>query len=294
MNKDDRKISQKDLEGIFTEELARLPDIRSWVINENGERGLSLIVCRFRWRGGRGDGAQDRQRHARAFPELSNVVSNSALDRPEVRFRPRPDIAAELGVSTEDHFGSVRIATIGDVDANLAKFNAGDRQIPIRVQLDDEGARQPAVSRSAEGPHRPGRRRAALSVADVRDAARARRDRPLRPQRRVIIGADLVGNDALGDAVARGLKLPEAKNLPAGVELQAVRRCRNDGRGLRELRQCHGRRHHDGLRRAGPAVRQLPAADHHPVLAAAVDRRRDRRAGRHRPGRSACRSSSAS
>jgi multidrug efflux pump subunit AcrB len=38
------------------------------------------------------------------------------------------------------------------------------------------------------------------------------------------------------------------------------------------------RRPDDGLCGAGAAVRHLPAADHHPVLAAALDRRRDRRA----------------
>ena len=30
----------------------------------------------------------------------------------------------------------MRIATIGDIPANLAKFRDGDRLIPIRVQLD--------------------------------------------------------------------------------------------------------------------------------------------------------------
>ena len=105
-----------------------------------------------------------------------------------------------------------------------------------------------------------------------------------------VIGADLVGDVAARQGGRRGcMALPAAKNLPAGRRDQAVRRRRDHGRGVRELRQGHGRRHHDGLRRAGAAVRQLPAADHHPVLAAAVDRRRHRRAGHHRPSRSACR-----
>ncbi len=101
--------------------------------------------------------------------------------------------------------------------------------------------------------------------------------------RRVLIGADLVGNAPLGNAVdardgAAGGQEPAGRRRD-----QAVRRRRDHGRGVRELRQGHGRRHHDGVRRAGAAVRQLPAADHHPVLAAAVDRRRHRGAGHHRP-----------
>ena len=33
---------------------------------------------------------------------------------------------------------AIRVATIGDIGANLAKFNAGDRLVPIRVQLDEQ------------------------------------------------------------------------------------------------------------------------------------------------------------
>ncbi len=67
----------------------------------------------------------------------ATCVTNSALDRPELRFRPREAVAAELGVSTEALSEAIRIATIGDISANLAKFNVGDRQVPIRVQLDE-------------------------------------------------------------------------------------------------------------------------------------------------------------
>ena len=44
-------------------------------------------------------------------------------------------MAAELGLTTETISEAVRIATIGDIGANLAKFDVGERQVPIRVQL---------------------------------------------------------------------------------------------------------------------------------------------------------------
>ena len=59
----------------------------------------------------------------------------AGLDRPEVQIVPRTDDAARYGISTDQISEAVRVATIGDIDANLAKFNAGDRLIPIRVQL---------------------------------------------------------------------------------------------------------------------------------------------------------------
>ena len=49
---------------------------------------------------------------------------------------PKPQVAADLGVSTEALSDTIRVATLGDIDANLAKFNAGDRLIPIRVELE--------------------------------------------------------------------------------------------------------------------------------------------------------------
>ena len=74
---------------------------------------------------------------AKRIPLLANVVSTAELDRPELRVVPITDIAAELGVSTEAISEAVRIATIGDIGANLAKFDVGERQVPIRVQLEE-------------------------------------------------------------------------------------------------------------------------------------------------------------
>ena len=43
----------------------------------------------------------------------------------------------------------MRIATIGDIGANLAKFDVGDRQVPIRVQLDEKARENRQLSRSS-------------------------------------------------------------------------------------------------------------------------------------------------
>src|SRR5258705_3341825 len=74
------------------------------------------------------------------IPLIANVISETSLDRPELRIQPRADLAARLGVSTESLSQTIRVATIGDVGPALAKFDAGDRQVPIRGQLQD-GAR---------------------------------------------------------------------------------------------------------------------------------------------------------
>ena len=57
------------------------------------------------------------------------------LQRPELIIEPRADLAASLGVTTSSLSQAIRIATIGEIDQNAARFSLSDRQIPIRVML---------------------------------------------------------------------------------------------------------------------------------------------------------------
>jgi multidrug efflux pump subunit AcrB len=218
-DKGERKVTQRELEHVFTAELAKLPDVRAWVINENGQRALSLLVT----------GSDDAAVSAAApkiisemqkIPELANVVANSALDRPEIRFIPRSDVAADLGVSTEALSEVIRIATIGDVDANLAKFNAGDRQVAIRVQLDERARTDRQMLEALKIRTGAGSAVPLVTVASIETgqgpSSIDRYDR----QRRIIIGADLVGTDALGKALQQVMELPVVKSLPPTVQLR--------------------------------------------------------------------------
>jgi multidrug efflux pump subunit AcrB len=157
---------------------------------------------------------------AKRIPLIANVVSTAELDRPELRVVPISDVAADLGVSTEAISEAVRIATIGDIGANLAKFDVGDRQVPIRVQLDEKARadRQTLESlkvATATGVTVPLSAVARFELAQGPTAI-DRYDRT----RRVLVGADLVGSAPLGKAVDMMLKLPAAKDLPPGVELR--------------------------------------------------------------------------
>jgi hydrophobe/amphiphile efflux-1 (HAE1) family protein len=217
--RDTRKLSQAQIKAEITQSLAQVPDIRFWFLQDNGQRQIALVVS------GR-DGAAvshaaaEMTSQAKRIPLIANVVSTAELDRPELRVVPMGDIAAELGVSTEAISEAVRIATIGDIGANLAKFDVGERQVAIRVQLEDgaRGNRQMLENLKV----------ATLSGATVPLSAVARFELGQGPtaidrydrMRRVLIGADLVGKAPLGEAVARLLALPAAKNLPAGVEIK--------------------------------------------------------------------------
>jgi multidrug efflux pump subunit AcrB len=217
-HKSKRSLSQKELEAAILADFAAVPDIRSWVLNENGQRGLSLLVT------GEDpkqvvDVAARLQSEMRQLPILQGVVSTAALERPEIRISPRNDLAADLGVSTDTIAETVRVATIGDVGANLAKFNVGDRQVPIRVQIEDRFRSDTGVLESLKVPTARGGAVPLAVVADIGFAQGPsgidRYDRV----RRVALEADLYGTDALGEAVQQVLNLPTARSLPPGVRI---------------------------------------------------------------------------
>jgi multidrug efflux pump subunit AcrB len=77
----------------------------------------------------------------RALPEVRDVRIRGDLPRPEIVVHPRLDIAAQLGVSVQSISETIRIATLGDLPQNGAKFSLIDRQIPIRVSLIESARR---------------------------------------------------------------------------------------------------------------------------------------------------------
>ncbi len=219
IHKSEREASQKDLQLRIGAMLADQPDIRYWFLKDNGQRDLSLIVA--------GpdidvinDTANQIASEMRAIPIIENPMSTAELERPELRVEPKRQVAADLGVSTEALSETIRVATMGDIDANLAKFNAGDRLVPIRVELDEAARSHVGLLQELRVPTGAGATTPLSVVADFSishgPTAINRFDRT----RRVTIEGDLRGDAALGDAVAAIHALPTAKNLPPGVEIR--------------------------------------------------------------------------
>ncbi|MGB3487267.1 MAG: efflux RND transporter permease subunit [Xanthobacteraceae bacterium] len=229
--KSDRKITQRELELSIGKELENVPDIRYWFLDENGLRAISLVVT------GSDSNivanvASELANQMKRIPLIANVISETALDRPELRIQPRADLAARLGVSTESLSETIRVATIGDVGPALAKFDAGDRQVPIRVQLEDSARGDLNVLEQLRVPLGGGRGGVPLSVvADVTldqgPTSISRYDR----ERQATVAADLVGTAALGDALKAIYELPVMKSLPKNVRVNQS----GDAESLNEL-----------------------------------------------------------
>jgi multidrug efflux pump subunit AcrB len=217
--KEERDLRQKQIESRIVDMVRDMPDMRFFVLNENGQRGLSMIVS--------GpdqqvviDTAIKLEREMRTIPTLESVSSTAPLNRPEIRIVPKPALAAELGVSTDVLAETVRVGTIGDVGANLAKFDAGDRQVPIRVQLPESVRADRTMLEVLKVPAKNGAAVPLSAVADIEigqgPTAIDRYDRTLR----VALEGDLRGTDALGPVMEAIRNLPTARNLPPGVELK--------------------------------------------------------------------------
>ncbi|MHB8528457.1 MAG: efflux RND transporter permease subunit, partial [Caulobacteraceae bacterium] len=136
---------------------------------------------------------------------------------PEVVVRPRADEAARLGVSATTIAEAARIATVGDIDANVAKLDQGERRIPIRVRLPEPDRANLAVIRNLRLPTASGGTTTLDSVADVSfQAGPAEIDRFDR-KRNLTVDADLTGGAQLGDILPRVQRLPIMRHLPPGV-----------------------------------------------------------------------------
>ncbi|GAC1341323.1 MAG: efflux RND transporter permease subunit [Acetobacteraceae bacterium] len=219
VHKSQRSRTQKQVEGDLSGVLAEIPDVRGWYVNDRGGRELTIALLATNPPAL--DGAVAKLESAmRRLPGFGNVAPSAGVERPEIRVQPRGEEAARFGVSTEMISDAVRIATIGDISANLAKFRDGDRMIPIRVQVDtalrgSQSALETMAVQGATGLSVP-----LLAVADISlgqgPASIERYDRV----RGVYMGADLASGVALGAAVQQMLALPEAHNFPPGVYLK--------------------------------------------------------------------------
>ena len=217
--KNTRARSQKQVDIAIRAILHAEPDIRFWALREGGQRDVTLIVSGPD-KAVVADTAARLQREAAGIPHLVNVLSTAPLDRTEIRIRPKAGVAADLGVSTDLIAETVRVGTIGDIGANLAKFNTIDRQVPIRVQLPERLRGDLSQLETLKVPVKGGGAVPLSTVADLSlgrgPTAIDRYDRAIR----VALEADMEGSDALGSLIAAILDLPTAKTLPAGVTIR--------------------------------------------------------------------------
>ncbi len=144
------------------------------------------------------------------------------LQRPELIIRPRMDLAASLGVTTASLSQAIRIATLGEIDQNSAKFSLSDRQIPIRVILPKSSRRDLSTIENLPVPTAAGGSVPLSRVAAISFGAGPTQIQRYNQSRRVVVGADLGPDAVSGPVMTEIRKLPVMQNLPQGVSSTPV------------------------------------------------------------------------
>ncbi len=144
------------------------------------------------------------------------------LRRPEIIITPNEQLAAELGVSTLALSQAIRIATLGEIEQNAAKFSLSDRQIPIIVKLGEEARGRMSTIENLPVQTVSGGTVPLSRVADIRFGSGPTTIQRFNQNRRVFIGADLASGVLRGNAQEQIDALPTLQNLPQGVIRDAV------------------------------------------------------------------------
>ncbi len=157
------------------------------------------------------------QSQMRGVEGIADPRPATAPSGPELVVRPRMDEAARLGVSSAAIASATRVATAGDIDANVPKLDEGERRIPIRVRLPREDRSDLSVIKNLRLPTAAGGVTTLDSVADVSFQAGPAEINRFDRKRDITMIADTTGDTQIGDAQAKVNALPIMRALPPGV-----------------------------------------------------------------------------
>ena len=198
--------------------LAPIADIRVLKLNDRGERDIAFNFL-SKNEEELNEAVAILEAKLRTLPELANASAEGALPRPELQIRPRSDEAARLGITAEQIAQTVRVATIGDIDAALPKIALDNRLIPIRVQASLDLRTDLAAIRALKIRTSTGQAVPLSSVADIDYSEGVSSIKRNDRNRFVTIGAGLPQGVALDTATAAFRNAVDNANLPASVRL---------------------------------------------------------------------------
>jgi multidrug efflux pump subunit AcrB len=221
--KKDRKVTSTEFQRNLSPTLAAIPDARVSFQSQNGggpdpdSRDIMLYL-------GGDDPVQLTQVANRITKEMETVPGlraprvGSNMAQPEITIKPRFDLAADLGVTTAALSQTIRIATLGDIEQNSAKFSLSDRQVPITVSLSENSRRDIETLKNLPVPTSHGGSVPLKAVAEIGFGSGPTTINRSNQLRRLAVGADLAPGVVEGDVWAKVNELPSVKNLPQGVQ----------------------------------------------------------------------------
>ncbi|MEO5774767.1 MAG: efflux RND transporter permease subunit [Sphingomicrobium sp.] len=221
--KKDREVKSTEFERNLGPKLSAIPDARVNFQSQNG--------------GGPGGGGRDVVLYLggndpdlllatankiademATIPELRAPRAMGDLVRPEITIKPRFDLAADLGVTTTALSQTIRIATLGDIAQNSAKFSLADRQVPITVSISENARRDLSVLENLPVPTSNGGSVPLKAIADIGFGSGPTTVQRTNQIRRIAVGADFAPNVVASEAWKKINALPTVAKLPDGVQ----------------------------------------------------------------------------
>ncbi|MEL7729929.1 efflux RND transporter permease subunit [Citromicrobium bathyomarinum] len=222
----DRERKSYQFERELAPELAKIPDARVRFQSQQGGGGGSGRDITVMLAGS--DPAVLEETASQLVEQMKGLDTLVAprieadLNRPELIIQPRPDLAADLGVSTAALSQTIRIATLGEIEQNAAKFSLSDRQIPITVKLPESSRESLTTIENLPVPTLGGNTVPLSRVADISFGSGPTAIQRYNQSRRVLVGADLAQGVVSGTAREQIDGLPALQDLPQGVTRDAV------------------------------------------------------------------------
>ena len=218
--KEDRDKKSVEFERDLAPTLAQIPDARVRFASQSGGfgsgRDITVMLA--------GSDPDLLEETAATLVEQMKGIDllvapriSADINRPELIIEPRPDLAAELGVTTAAISQTIRIATLGEIEQNAARFSLSDRQIPIRVKLPEQSRESLTTIENLPVQTRNGGSVPLARVANISFGSGPTTIQRYNQNRRVLVGADLGQGVIKGDAQKLIDELPILQDLPQGV-----------------------------------------------------------------------------
>ena len=215
-----RDRSSFEITDELSELLSDIKDLRLFVLSEDGTRDLTISVL--------GDDVERVSAAAKslvsamnALPQIEGASSEAALVRPEIQIVPNAELAAEMGITSAALASTLRIATIGDTGSNVAKFNTGERQIPIIVRMEADAREDLFRLAGLRIPTQTGTPVPLDAIADITLSTGPTSIERYDRQYRTSVQADVANGFFLGEATSAVNALPIAQTMPQGTAIQA-------------------------------------------------------------------------
>lgn len=221
--KDKRKIGQQKFEDMIRKELDAIPGVRFGFYRSigGGTKPLQIALT--------SEDPDELAKYSekllnemRTIPGLYDCNSSAAVLRPEIEVKPDFARAAEQGVSVASIARTALIATLGDTDYNMAKFNLKDRQINIRVQLDPQYRKDIQVLAGLQVQGADGRLVPLRSVAEIKFGSGPAEITRFDRARQITVDAGLSADTTLGEAMKAVHNLKAYKEMPASIKEQPM------------------------------------------------------------------------